>query len=95
MKFRLLTGIVLDDYYYIVRAETRENIKEMVGFIQSYKEKMKHRIYLDNAATTRLDSRVVEAMMSYFTDCYGNASSLHSFGNSSKEGIEKSREIIV
>ncbi|MBI5219029.1 MAG: cysteine desulfurase [Bacteroidia bacterium] len=54
-------------------------------------ENSKKIVYLDNAATTPLDSRVLEAMMPYFTDYFGNASSLHSFGTSAKESLEKLR----
>lgn len=50
------------------------------------------KIYLDNAATTQLDSRVLEAMMPYLTDFFGNASSLHSFGTMAKDAIENCRE---
>ncbi len=49
------------------------------------------RIYMDHAATTPLAPEVLEAMMPYFTDLYGNASSLHSFGREVKEAIEDAR----
>jgi cysteine desulfurase len=51
-------------------------------------------IYLDNASTTRVDNRVLEAMMPYFSDLFGNASSAHELGEQSKTAIENSREII-
>jgi cysteine desulfurase len=49
------------------------------------------RIYLDHAATTPLDERVMEAMKPYFSGMYGNASSLHSFGRECDEAVEKAR----
>ena len=52
-------------------------------------------IYLDNAATTRTSESVLQAMLPYFTECYGNASSIYSIGTKSKEAITKSREIIA
>ncbi|MEI6695429.1 MAG: cysteine desulfurase family protein [Bacteroidota bacterium] len=56
---------------------------------------MKHEIYLDNAATTRIDQRVVDAMLPFFNDYYGNASSLHHFGLSVKDKIQTSRTQIA
>lgn len=52
-------------------------------------------IYLDNAATTRTSPAVVEAMLPYFTENYGNASSIYSIGAKSKEAISRSRETIA
>ena len=49
-------------------------------------------VYFDNSATTRVDPRVVDAMMPYFTDKYGNASSLHSFGRDAYDAMEKARD---
>lgn len=53
------------------------------------------KIYLDNAATTPLDPRVLAAMKPYLKDSYGNASTLYSLGQEAKEAIEKSRETIA
>ncbi len=53
------------------------------------------RIYLDHAATTPLDARVLKEMEPYFLENYGNASSLHSFGREAREAVEKSREAVA
>ncbi|MFH1671549.1 MAG: cysteine desulfurase family protein, partial [Candidatus Portnoybacteria bacterium] len=50
------------------------------------------RIYLDYAATTPVDPRVVKAMFPYFVDKFGNSMSLHSFGQEAKEVLERSRK---
>ena len=48
-------------------------------------------IYLDNNATTACDPAVVEAMLPYFTEQFGNASSMHSFGNRVAHGLKEAR----
>ena len=52
-------------------------------------------IYLDNAATTKTAPEVVEAMVPYFTEKYGNASSIYQLGTESKKVITKSRDVIA
>lgn len=56
---------------------------------------MKKLIYLDNAATTKTSPEVVEAMLPYFTEHYGNPSSVYGFAAANKEVITKQREIIA
>ena len=53
------------------------------------------RIYLDNAATTQPDPAVIEAMLPYWSEHYGNPSSIHSFGRESKSAIELARKNIA
>ena len=52
-------------------------------------------IYFDNNATTQTDDRVVEAMLPYFTNIFGNPSSQHSMGEESKKAVGQSRAIIA
>jgi cysteine desulfurase len=56
---------------------------------------MKQKIYLDNAATTALDPIVLETMMPYFTEFFGNPSSIHTFGRKTKSAIENARKLIA
>lgn len=52
-------------------------------------------IYLDNAATTKTAPEVVEAMLPYFSEYYGNASTIYALGNESKKAIIQARETIA
>ena len=56
---------------------------------------MSRLIYLDNAATTKTAPEVVDAMIPYFTEHYGNPSSVYSFASGNKEVVSRQREIIA
>ena len=56
---------------------------------------MKQEIYLDNAATTPVRSEVLEAMLPYFTQKFGNASTIYSYGREAKEALEESRKNVA
>lgn len=56
---------------------------------------MDHRVYADNAATTRLSSRALNEMMPYLTDIFGNASSIYSEGVVSRKGVDKARNTMA
>lgn len=51
--------------------------------------------YLDSASTSKIDPRVLESMLPYFTEYFGNASSNHSFGKKAKDAIEKARKQVA
>ena len=53
------------------------------------------RVYLDYAATTPLDPRVLKAMMPYLKEKFGNASSVHSWGQEARKAVEKAREQVA
>ena len=52
-------------------------------------------IYLDNAATTKVDEKVLKEMLPYFSEKFGNASSQHMKGQEAKNALERSRKIIA
>lgn len=56
---------------------------------------MKEGIYFDNNATTKTAPEVVEAMRPYFTDHYGNASSLHRFGQRARSAVDEARSKVA
>ncbi|WP_226389812.1 cysteine desulfurase family protein [Penaeicola halotolerans] len=53
------------------------------------------RVYLDNAATTPIDERVIEAMIPYMRDHYGNPSSVHGHGREVRTGLERARKKVA
>ena len=52
----------------------------------------KRMVYLDNSATTKVREEVLKEMLPFFTDIYGNASSVHTYGQQSKSALTKARE---
>lgn len=56
---------------------------------------MKKFIYLDNAATTRTSPKVVEAMLPYFSEQYGNPSSIYTLATESKKAVTKARDMVA
>lgn len=52
-------------------------------------------VYLDHAATTPVHPQVVEAMLPYFSERYGNASSIHSLGREARQGLEEARATVA
>ena len=56
---------------------------------------MFRRIYLDNSATTPVDERVVAAMMPFLTAKFGNASSIHYFGQEARAAVDRARQQVA
>ena len=56
---------------------------------------MPNRIYLDNAATTRLDADVMREMIPYYTECFGNASSIHWAGREAHRALDRARKQVA
>lgn len=56
---------------------------------------MNERIYLDYAATTPVDSRVLDAMLPYFGDVFGNPSSVHRYGQQAEAALDSARETVA
>src|SRR5437870_771466 len=53
------------------------------------------KVYLDHSATTPVDRRVLEAMMPYLTDRFGNASSVHAFGQEARAAVDRARRQVA
>src|ERR1700730_13251650 len=53
------------------------------------------KVYLDHSATTPVDPRVVEAMMPYLTEKFGNASSVHYFGQEGRAAVDRARREVA
>ena len=56
---------------------------------------MMNRIYLDHAATTPVSAQVLEAMIPFFSDCWGNASSVYGTGREARKAVEKARRQVA
>src|SRR5436190_5040193 len=56
---------------------------------------MFRRVYLDNSATTPVDSRVLDAMLPYLRENFGNASSIHYFGQRARAAVDKARHQVA
>jgi len=56
---------------------------------------MNRRVYLDHNASTPVHPEVLEAMLPYFTDRFGNPSSIHGFGRDARDGVESARERVA
>ena len=56
---------------------------------------MNKKIYLDNAATTKVRPEVVDAMLPYFTEKFGNPSSVYEFASQNKSAVDEARETIA
>lgn len=54
-----------------------------------------HKVYLDHSATTPVDPRVVQAMLPYLTERFGNASSVHSFGQEARGAVDQARRSVA
>src|SRR6185503_15997631 len=53
------------------------------------------KVYLDHSATTPVDRRVVEAMLPYLTEKFGNASSVHAFGQEARAAVDRARREVA
>lgn len=74
------------------------SMRRIDGIFRNFAAKyccLMRRIYFDNAATTALDSEVLDAMMPYLTEKFGNPSSIYSYGRESKMAIESARKSVA
>lgn len=70
-------------------------IKNAIFILTNVQERMEMKVYLDNNATTKVDEKVLEAMLPYFGEVYGNPSSMHGFGQESNKAMEEARKTIA
>ncbi len=65
------------------------------GYAKARRHITMNKIYLDNAATTKLDEEVLNAMLLYMREEFGNPSSIHSFGRKTRAAIEQARKTVA
>lgn len=70
-------------------------LESLVGKLESKLMPVSRRVYLDHSATTPVDERVVAEMMPYLTGRYGNASSVHFFGQEARAAIDRARREVA
>ena len=70
-----------------------KNVQEIK--VQNPPLRVAARIYFDNAATTALDAMVLETMMPYLTEKFGNPSSIYSYGRETRMAIEMARKSVA
>lgn len=75
--------------------ENRTKDSAQINFPSRGKSEANTRIYFDNAATTPLDPEVLEAMMPYLTNHFGNPSSIYSYGRETRLAIENARKSVA
>ena len=87
---RLFVNVNSNEYSFNTgeKVSNNRNIKFMRRVLMK-------RIYMDYSATTPVKQEVLDAMMPYFTENFGNASSIHSFGQDAKRALEASRATIA
>lgn len=67
----------------------------IISSIKEYMLNMNNNIYLDYAATTPVDNRVLQVMMPYFSEEFGNPSSIHRYGQKAENALEAARETVA
>ena len=70
-------------------------VEYLVGKLDSNSMPVAHRVYLDHSATTPVDERVIAEMMPYLTGRFGNASSVHFFGQEARAAVDRARREVA
>ena len=83
------------DWHVFLTGSSNHRRRSDVSTIKCVNGNMDDIIYLDHAATTRPDTRVLEAMMPFLSAEYGNPSSVHRLGRKARLVVEESREFIA
>lgn len=79
----------------IIKSEKTTNEMQKIPEKNSLLERQVYMIYLDNAATTKTAPEVVKAMLPYFTEQYGNPSTIYSLGAKARNAVSEARKVIA